>query len=110
MIRSCRFCGDEFVTRCGNNFFCSKECKKKYDAQKRENAKQYITHEQEVYQQLCWKCAKCYGDCPWSDLSFTPIKGWKATHTVKMDSSGNTYDAYTVIECPEFVPDRRFYE
>ena len=53
---------------------------------------------------ICWKCARAYGKCPWSDGSFTPVDGWTATPT-KLKYKNTITDSYLVEKCPLFVSD-----
>lgn len=53
---------------------------------------------------LCWRCQNAVPDrkghgCSWS-RSFVPVKGWTVTVRDKRQDR-----SYTVLECPEFVPD-----
>lgn len=74
---------------------------------------------------LCWKCANACGGCSWSDMSFTPVKGWKAVPTKiwvdhspkysrregkRKDRYMRRIDSFRVIECPEFVSDKEQYK
>lgn len=58
---------------------------------------------------LCWKCARACGGCSWSDGSFTPVEGWKATPTVLRGDRGvfrhKMMRSYYVQECPLFEND-----
>lgn len=58
----------------------------------------------------CWECVKAYGGCSWAD-SFTPVEGWKATKNTKREwkkgKGVTSVDSYNVMECPEFVKDKR---
>lgn len=53
----------------------------------------------------CWTCQNCYGGCSWS-REFEPVKGWKAIET-NIPANGEMAASYKVIECPEYIPDRR---
>ena len=51
---------------------------------------------------LCWKCGNAYGNgCSWF-RNYTPVPGWTAIEQKFIQDV-----SYTVIECPEFVEDRR---
>ena len=105
MIKICEFCGRELDK---GRKYCTRICRKMDYSRRRLMAKTHKSSSTKKFESLCWKCNKCYGDCSWSDLSFTPIEGWKAIKSIGVDDSGHTYDSYTVIGCPEFERDRRF--
>ena len=49
---------------------------------------------------LCWKCARAYGGCNWSD-GWKPVDGWVAEPTtVKLGT--RSVKSYFVKNCPEF--------
>lgn len=62
---------------------------------------------------LCWHCANACGGCSWTGrdehgaLQFKPVEGWTAVPTEVSVSAGKSQPSYRVIECPEFLPDRR---
>lgn len=52
---------------------------------------------------LCWQCENaCNRGCSWSD-NFTPVDGW----TARPETNAGGVDSYLVIQCPEFVPEKR---
>ena len=53
----------------------------------------------------CWHCKNCYGGCSWS-REFKPVNGWTAKKTF-IPSNNEYAESYKVIECPEFINDRR---
>lgn len=59
---------------------------------------------------LCWRCQKACGGpngCSWFN-GFKPIKGWDAIpETMRLNGIHDGKTAYTVLKCPEFVPDNR---
>lgn len=62
---------------------------------------------------LCWKCAKACGECSWSDGSFTPVDGWKATPTIIKANHGRGFmqdvESFIVKACPLFEDDTAKY-
>ena len=61
---------------------------------------------------LCLSCAKCYGDCPWSErdpetkrIKFQPVPGWTAEATWKRGCGAS----YHVLACPLYVSDGKDY-
>lgn len=61
---------------------------------------------------LCLSCAKCYGDCPWSErdpetkrIKFQPVPGWTAEPTWKRGCGAS----YHVVACPLYVSDGKDY-
>ena len=59
---------------------------------------------------ICWDCAKACGKCSWSEYGrWEPVPGWKAERTELRVNAGNFIESYTVIECPEFMPDLPAY-
>lgn len=62
---------------------------------------------------LCWKCAKACGGCSWSDGTFTPVDGWKATPTVIKANHGRGFmqdvESFIVKACPLFEDDTAKY-
>lgn len=61
---------------------------------------------------LCLSCAKCYGDCPWSErdpetkrIKFQPVPGWTAEATWKRGCGASYY----VLACPLYVSDGKDY-
>ena len=62
---------------------------------------------------LCWKCAKACGECSWSDGTFTPVDGWKATQTVIEANHGRGFmadvESFIVKACPLFEDDTARY-
>ena len=62
-------------------------------------------------QTLCWRCQNACGDCPWSDGTFTPVKGWKARRTIiRVNELGEIVTSYLVQECPMFKDDTKKYK
>lgn len=56
----------------------------------------------------CWSCGKYCSGCTWSDRTFRPIEGWRATERVVDHSkhkNGIVYTTYFVHECPEYECD-----
>lgn len=53
---------------------------------------------------LCWKCKNTnWMDCSWFDPDNPqPVEGWVAEKWADRPAIG---DSYTVIECPNFVPE-----
>lgn len=72
---------------------------RKYKRRKRD-PKSYYRKESK-----CWDCKNCYGGCSWS-REFKPVNGWEAIET-NLPSNGAYATSYKVIECPEFIEDRR---
>lgn len=62
---------------------------------------------------LCWHCANAYGGCCWTGrdehggLMFQPVPGWTAEETTVSVGGGKCEKSYRVIECPEFLPERK---
>lgn len=55
--------------------------------------------------QLCWRCKKATGLCPWSH-SGEAIEGWKAEKTVIYGGNGRAdIPSYRIISCPLFERD-----
>lgn len=61
---------------------------------------------------LCLSCAKCYGDCPWSErdpetkrIKFQSVPGWTAEPTWKRGCGAS----YHVVACPLYVSDGKDY-
>ena len=48
---------------------------------------------------LCWSCKNACGRCPWSDKSFTPVKGWKAKQVPYNIGKKKSF-TYIVRSCP----------
>lgn len=61
---------------------------------------------------LCLSCARCYGDCPWSErdpetkhIKFQPVPGWTAEATWNRGCGAS----YRVVACPLYVSDGKDY-
>lgn len=58
---------------------------------------------------LCWSCGRPgTGTCSW-DKKLKPVKGWNAERHVYHNYHNSGKDSYTyhVIDCPEFLEDRK---
>lgn len=59
--------------------------------------------------QPCWTCKKCYGGCSWSNGTFTPVEGWKATPTKRaaqsFDGTPKFIYSYEIHYCPLYEND-----
>lgn len=51
---------------------------------------------------ICFDCRNGACGCSWS-MWFQPVKGWEAIPHLR----DNGYMTYTVLKCPQFIPDRR---
>lgn len=96
MKKKCDFCGKEFGFRKWRRYCCER-C--------REQAKLKREYESGK-SQLCWKCQRACGGCPWS-RELKPVKGWKAKLTTIRSNGIKEYNSYRIIECPLFVEDER---
>lgn len=56
--------------------------------------------------QLCEECRNACGGCKWSD-ELLPVDGWNAEPTKIYINKRKPIDSFHVIECPEYVPDRK---
>lgn len=57
-------------------------------------------------QTLCWNCKRAIGNCSWSDGTFTPVEGWKATPTVIYTDDKREVESFHVYYCPLYQPDK----
>ncbi len=62
---------------------------------------------------LCWTCSNCYGGCSWTEWdpemgapAFAPVSGWEAHRQTRL-YGGNLDVSYTVVRCPQYIPDER---
>ena len=72
----------------------------KYYRQKTRDINTYYRKETK-----CLTCRNCFGGCSWS-FEFIPVDGWKAIKT-HIPSNGEYAESYKVIECPEYIPDKK---
>lgn len=56
--------------------------------------------------QLCEECRNACGGCRWSD-ELMPVVGWNAEPSKIYIDKRKPIDSFHVIECPEYVPDRK---
>lgn len=56
--------------------------------------------------QLCATCGRACGGCRWSD-ELLPVDGWNAEPSKIYINKRKPIDSFHVIECPEYVPDRK---
>ena len=69
---------------------------------------------------LCWRCGNAVPSadgtrgCPWSTVG-RPVEGWSAIRRdirfqrskQKKDQPGKRLESYLVVECPQFLAERR---
>lgn len=72
--------------------------------EKREIDRFIIAHGKQ--KQLCAECGKACGGCRWSD-KLMPVDGWNAEPSKIYINKHKPVDSFHVIECPEYVPDRK---
>ena len=104
MVKNCERCGKLFVAMRNNQKYCGKKCR--IEAHNATNRAKYIRCNKN--EQLCWRCSKATGGCPWSATG-EHIEGW-AAKPVDVKSRYTNDKTYHITACPLFDEEKDYYE
>ena len=104
MVKNCESCGKLFVPIKKSQKYCCKKCRIRAHTVARKA--KYVRRNKN--EQLCWRCKRATGNCPWS-ATREFIDGWKAKPITIKDGNLKV-NTYHIKECPLFDEEKDYWE